>query len=92
MKRPEFEFATNCINSDYDSIQELVATEEPIARATFAKKIGPEQWKELQQTLGYDRDFPISKDWHVGYYKGVYRGLPAVFLRWSRIEYIFVQP
>lgn len=87
----EYGYETDCINSDYDSVRNLIETQEPIARSTFAKKIGPVQWKELQQRLGYDRDFPISRDWHVAYYRGVYQGRSAVFLRWSGIEYIYVR-
>lgn len=84
-----FDFVTNCVGSDYESIQALTASEKPISLAMFRARIGPAQWKELQAKLGYDRSFPISKDWHVGYYSGTYRGVPCVFLRHSRIEWIF---
>lgn len=67
----------------------LIEREESIARRTFQLAIGPAAWREIQQALGYDRDFPIRRDWHVGYYKSFYRGVPAVFLRHSRIEHIF---
>ena len=56
---------------------------------TFRRAIGPEQWAWIQGSLGYDRSFPISRDWHVRYGKATYRGVPAVFLRHSRIEHIF---
>ena len=55
----------------------------------FAKAIGSQAWRDIQASLGYDRDFPITKDWHVGYYKGVFRGVPCYFLRHSRIEHIY---
>jgi hypothetical protein len=86
-----YQFETDCVGSDYESIQDLKATEQPITSRQFSHRIGAEQWKVLRKRLGYDRSMPISKDWHVGYYEGVYRGLRAVFLRWSGIEYIFVR-
>jgi hypothetical protein len=73
-----------------EDIQALRESEVQITRQTFARKIGLEQWKWLQAELGYDRDFPISQaDWQIPYYKGTYRGVPAVFLEWSGFEYIF---
>lgn len=86
-----YRFETNCISSDYASIRSLIAAQQDISRQAFARRIGTAQWRDLQQTLGYDRHFPISRDWHVGYYESVYRGVPAVFLRHSGIEWIFVQ-
>jgi hypothetical protein len=83
-----FLFVTSCIDSTYEDIQALIASEQVVSRDTFRKAIGPEQWHDLVASLGYDRYFPITRDWHVGYYKGVYRGVPAYFLRHSRIEYI----
>jgi len=87
----EYHFVTNCIGSDSQSIRDLVESEKSITLRTFREHIGLQQWKELLETLGYDRYLPISRDWHVGYYKGVYQGLPAVFLRHSAIEWIFVK-
>jgi class 3 adenylate cyclase len=60
-----------------------------VSRATFARAVGPEEWKRVQKELGYDRDFSISRDWHVGYDKGTYRGVPAYWLTHSAIEWIF---
>lgn len=83
-------FETDCRGSDYESMRDLVDNSTQISQQTFARKIGPNQWRDLQRNLGYDRSFPISKDWHVEYYAGTYRGRPAVYLRHSGIEYIFV--
>jgi hypothetical protein len=87
---PHYRFVTNCIGSDSVSIRDMIETEKDISLATFRRRIGPEQWKEIQANLGYDRHFPISKDWHIGYYESVYQGAPAVFLRHSGVEWIFV--
>lgn len=85
----QYRYVTDCIHSTYEDIRALMASEQSISLATFRKAIGLPQWRDLVGSLGYDRHFPISKDWHVGYYKGVYRGVPAHFLRHSRIEHIF---
>jgi hypothetical protein len=90
MYRLEYHFVTNCIGSDSESIRDLVDSEKSISLRTFREHIGVSQWKELLAMFGYDRHLPISRDWHVGYYKGVYQGKPAVFLRHSAIEWIFV--
>jgi hypothetical protein len=84
-----YHYVHSCPSSTYEDIQALQASESSISQRTFQRKIGNEQWRRLTAELGYDRHFPISKDWHVGYYEGVYRHVPAVFLRHSRIEYIF---
>jgi GNAT superfamily N-acetyltransferase len=82
-------FVHSCPSSTYEDIQALTASEKPISLDTFRRAIGPAQWAEIQASLGYDRSFPIRRDWHVGYFRGVYRGVAAVFLRHSRIEHIF---
>lgn len=84
-----YRYVTNCIGSTYEDIQALMASESRITLETFRTAVGPREWREIQASLGYDRSFPISKDWHVGYYRGEYRGVPAYFLRHSRVEYIF---
>lgn len=89
MNPPRFFYVHSCPSSTYEDIQALQASETSISLDTFRRAIGPEQWAEIQASLGYDRTFPIRRDWHVGYFKGVYRGVAAVFLRHSRIEHIF---
>lgn len=84
-----YRFVTDCIGSTYEDISALKESGEGVSRTTFARALGPSEWKAIQKELGYDRDFPISGDWHVGYYKGTYRGVPAYYLVWSATEYIF---
>jgi DNA repair protein RadC len=84
-----YRFVTNCVGSTYEDISALKETGDQITRATFARALGPAEWKWVQAELGYDRDFRISGDWHVGYYKGGYRGVPAYYLVHSGIEWIF---
>jgi hypothetical protein len=87
--RGRFLYIHSCPSSTSEDIGALVDAERDISLRTFREAVGLQQWRELQQMLGYDRYFPISRDWHVGYYRSVYRGVPAVFVRWSAMEYIF---
>lgn len=85
----KFTFETRCVESTYEDMRALLASEQSISLATFRLAIGLPQWRILTRALGYDRGFPIRRDWHVGYYQGQYRGAPAYFLRWSGIEHIY---
>ncbi len=69
----------------------LKESELSVSLETFRRAVGLAQWRTISGDLGYGRSFPISKDWHVGYYKGTYRGVPCYFLRHSGIEHIFTQ-
>ncbi len=85
----KFIFVHSCPDSTYGDMLGLTSSETSIELPTFRRAIGPEQWAWIQGFLGYDRSFPISRDWHVRYGKATYRDVPAVFLRHSRIEHIF---
>jgi len=84
-----YRFVTSCVGSTYEDISALKESGEDVSRTAFARALGPAEWKAIQKELGYDRDFPISGDWHVDYRKGTYRGVPAYYLVWSGIECIF---
>jgi len=84
-----YRFVTNCIAAHGDDISALKETGEEVSRQTFARALGPEQWAWIQDQLGYSKDFRITTDWHVGYYRGIYRGVPAFYLVHSHIEYVF---
>lgn len=85
----QFYYVTDCIGSTYEDIRALAESEREVSLRTFRSAIGVNAWMHITRHLGYDRSFPISRDWMVRYYKGVYRGVPAYFCRHSRIEYIF---
>lgn len=88
-------FLTTCINSDYESITDMNARAESVSYQTLKKHLGP-ALTELEENLGYDTGrarggLRLSKDWAAGFYKSVYRGEPCYFVRWSKIEHIFVK-
>ena len=86
-----YRYVHNCTDSNYNEIdiRKMMESAIEVSRNAFARAIGPEEWRAVQQRLGYDRNFPISRDWHVSYEKGNYRGVPAYWLNHSGIEWIF---
>ena len=69
-----FHFVTSCVGSTFEDIRDLIDNgDHAISMRTFAIAIGRNGWRQLSEMLGYDRDFPLSRDWHVGYYRGIFR-------------------
>lgn len=85
MKKPFKYFVTSCVDSDADSIINMVDAAKDITYNTFLKHVGFEQIKEFNQPW-----LPLRKDYHVRYYKSKYRGENCVFFVHSAIEYVFV--
>jgi hypothetical protein len=86
-------FIGTCIDSDGESIREMINSSEEITRLKLKKCIGEFEYSHVCEGLGYaktKRDgLTMKNDWHVRYFKGIYQGKPVVFLRWSGIEYIW---
>lgn len=85
----KYVFVMSCPDSTQEDIHALQASQDEVSRVSFARAIGPRQWREFQADHGYGRDFPIAGDWHNRYYRGVFRGADAYFVRHSRIEHIY---
>lgn len=83
-------FITNCINADGQDINDMKQGHQMIVRRTFLRHVDRASLQTVEKELGYDRDFPMSKDWHVAYYKSTYQGKPCIYFVWSAIEYVFV--
>lgn len=43
-------------------------------------------------TLGYGPDLPLADDWHVGYNRSTYGGLPCLYMTHSECDFIFLLP
>src|SRR3990170_8090904 len=89
-------FFSDCVGWPRDRVEDLntmIRDGQEISRATFLKHVDPEQMKELERDLGYERDprkgLTMARDWHVSYYKSTVRGCPAVYFVWSAIEHVF---
>ncbi len=83
-------FLTNCISADGDDINAMKEASTMIKRRTFLSHVDLKSMCDLERSLGYDRGFPMSRDWHVSYHKSTYQGKPCVYFVWSAIEYVFV--
>ncbi|AVK09265.1 TPA: hypothetical protein L6A41_31425 [Pseudomonas aeruginosa] len=93
-----FEYYTRCIDlhdgesarSKGQAISDLVEAARKITFKSLAKHVTG--LEELNQQLGYGRGLRLQDDYHVTYWKGVYRGEPAYFLIHSAIEHVFIRP
>jgi len=83
-------YFTNCVNSDGNSINNMTGSAKEITRKTFLTYVDKMSIKEIETSLGYSKDFRMSNDWCVRYFKSKYRGKPCVYFDHSSIEYIFV--
>lgn len=91
----KYVFETDCIHSTYEAIRALVETLEPVSLSVVYR--GVEGLREWALNHGYDsvfgtRGLSMEHDWHLGTFRGVYRGRPALVVVWSAIEFIWVEP
>lgn len=83
-----------CIDSTCELITALVESGQTIARSTFLRYADRDSLREVERRLGYDTGterggLRMAKDWHVGYFRGVYDGRRCVYFTHSAIEFIF---
>lgn len=90
MNEGRYHFVTDCTgwHSGQD-INDMIDTGREITRRTFLEYVNKADMKSIEKSIGYGRDFPMSRDWHVSYHRGTFRGVPAVWFVWSAIEHIF---
>jgi hypothetical protein len=89
----KFQYLECCVNSDAESIDGLTESAIPITLSTMRRHCDiTELEKNLSYNVGGQRGgLRLKDDWHVSYYKGVYRGQKCYFLVHSAIEYIFTE-
>jgi hypothetical protein len=88
-----YTFETNCVNSDGESIQEMVDAATETTYETMVRNCeGLLEWAVGQ---GYERrsnkGLTLKNDWHVAYHRSTFRGKPCYFLVWSAIEYVWTK-
>jgi hypothetical protein len=89
-KKMKYKYLTNCVScGDGDAINEMSDNALPITLRTIQKHCI--DFKEVTEKLGYGKDFAISNDYHVRYYKSKFKGKKCYFFTWSCIEYIFTE-
>lgn len=87
-----FEFWKRCdqlVRWEVDAANDMVYSAREITLRTFRKNIGAKELQRWKKQHGYGRDLPLSKDWHVTYYKSKFAGEPVYYLCWSAYEYIW---
>jgi len=82
-------FIGNCVALNGDKINEMRAAACEITRLQFCHQADRDERLSLEASLGYRRDFPMSQDWYVSYYKSIYNGRPCVYFVWSAYEFVF---
>ncbi len=75
-----------------DGLCAMIDQARDITRETFCRNVHPGDRRDLEVSLGYGRDFPIARDWHVKYCKSKLHGATCYFLKWSGIEHVFTFP
>lgn len=87
----KFQFRTSCINSTGESITDMKDRAKKITYQTFFKYV---DWRSVSDMLGYElhpkHGLTLKNDYHVAYFKSIYRNRKCYYLVWSAIEYIFV--
>lgn len=88
-----YRYETCCIHSDYESITSMTDQASEVSYRTMLRYCDLTSWAEengyeLRQNAGHG--LTLKHDWHVSYYKSLYRGKPCYYLVHSHIEHIWV--
>ena len=87
------QFHIDCVNSDCESITDMVDRARDITYETFCKHcdINP-----IAQKMGYasgsERGLHLKDDRLVTFHKSRFQGKPCYYMQHSRIEYVFIRP
>ena len=83
-------YVGRCVELEGCDISEMVEGSTSISNRTFRRLIGSENYRWLEDMLGFDKYLRMANDWAISYAYGTYKGQPAVYADWSAIEHIFV--
>lgn len=87
-----FHYETCCVESDGPSITAMVDRAREITYRTFRRHCaGVDAWAKAHGYGLRPPELTLKQDWHVAYYKSVYRSRPCYFLVWSAIEFIWTE-
>jgi len=90
-------FITDCVGcpgpNPGEAIRAMVDNARSITRRTFLRHVSRRDLEIFEKELNYEghpsQGMTMAQDWHVGYYKSVFREKPVVYFCHSAIEYIF---
>lgn len=81
---------SRCDNEqESDVMDRMEAESELIDYEEFAENC---EFETVAAELGYDDDLTLEGDWHVGYSKSNFGGLPCYILAHSECDFIFLKP
>jgi len=91
----EFYWTTDCTRLPMSAVTELnkmIDMAKEITLRTFRQHCHTKEWEE---SMGYDRSgqggLPLSKDWHVRFYRSKWKGQRVYYVVHSSIEHIFTK-
>lgn len=80
-------YRTCCVNESGPAIIAMVDRAREITVQTFMRRC---DWRPWAEAMGYHRSWlTLSGDYHVAYYRSVWRGKPCYYVVHSAIEHIF---
>lgn len=85
-----FRYLTKCVSANGEDINAMRDVAVEVSYRTMRRRCGDLQ--EVARSLHYRRDFPLSGDPYVAYYRSVFRGELCYYLVHSSIEYIWTCP
>ena len=82
-----FYYWSCCVEMDGDDVNAMRDRAVGISYLNMRRKcVDLLEWAKAH---GYDRSFPLSKDFHVAYYRSELFGEQVCYLVWSGIEFVF---
>lgn len=81
------DYVTCCVEAKGEDIEAMTEQARQITLATFKKHCTCD---DFMATLGYSKEFPVTKDYAVSFWKSIYKGDKCYYIDHSRIEYIFI--
>ena len=84
------EFVGTCVSLRAVDLDAFDDSSRQITNRTFRKHLGSENYLNFEELLGYDRHLRLANDYHVSYFKGSWRGRPAICCMRSSIHHIWL--
>lgn len=90
-------FYCDCVGWDRNDVNcegglsDLIDNRIEIKRAAFVLNVDKEDREELEKNLGYSKDFRITQDYHVEYFRSKHHEAVVYGIQHSAIEYVFAE-
>jgi lysophospholipase L1-like esterase len=89
-------FETSCVNSTAKAINDMVDQSRKVSYRTFIAQVGRDTVRTVYPFNTYawgrnEKGLRLKDDWHVRYYKSMYKGQLCYYADQSAIEYVFVK-